>query len=373
MTNTYNYRLSDDMGYTRCRGGTSPMKVYSDIIQFRGNHYDFGYEQGIKLKNSILMDNRFRTFSGKKSRRFTVDPVKFKQVIHTFSPHIALEIQGLQDALQLDDLTAIEQFGGYFTEYGKSGCSIYTDQTYMVRNYDNAPDTYEGRIVLYQPTDVGYATIGPTMQITGRTDGMNEKGLSMGYNFVNRKQSEDGFVCNMIGRLILEQCATVDEAITLIKQIPHRNSFTYVLSDPTQAGAIVEASPRNIAIRHGNICTNHFDILTEENRYRMDDSFRRIIIMNEAKENIVQPMDAYHLMNDLDKGIFATKYGAWSGTLHTALYETNKRLAGFTIGANKLPYMIDFGKWVTGENIYVKRINGQINASIPFAHMQQIK
>ena len=33
-------------------------QIYSDIIQFRGSHYDFGYMQGEKIKNSLTVINR---------------------------------------------------------------------------------------------------------------------------------------------------------------------------------------------------------------------------------------------------------------------------------------------------------------------------
>src|SRR5699024_7458937 len=135
------------------------------------------------------------------------------------------------DALHKPIEDAIREFGGYYLEYGRSGCSILAQDNYMVRNYDNNPLSYEGRFLLYSPTDRGYATIGPSMQITGRTDGMNEKGLVLGYNFINRRQSKDGFMCNMISRIVLETCASVQDAVDLLKDIPHRHSFNYMLLD----------------------------------------------------------------------------------------------------------------------------------------------
>src|SRR5699024_11315918 len=94
-----------------------------------------------------------------------------------YMPSMLEELRCLADSLGWTMEKTLTEFGGYYVEYERSGCSILTDPTFMVRNYDSHPAYYEGRYVIYQPTDGGYATIGPSMQITGRTDGMNEKGL----------------------------------------------------------------------------------------------------------------------------------------------------------------------------------------------------
>src|SRR5699024_8784527 len=145
-------------------------------------------------------------------------------------------------------------------------------------------------------------------------DGINEKGLIMGYNFINRRQSEDGFLCNMIGRLILELCANIDEAISLLKEIPHRHSFSYVLLVESGITKVVEASPRNVQVREANVCTNHFENLTKENRYRMDDSIRRKNEMLHKQPSLGHSFDAFKMMNDPEQNVFSSTYDAWSGT-----------------------------------------------------------
>jgi predicted choloylglycine hydrolase len=102
------------------------------------------------------------------SMNFRIDEIKVKKMILAFAPGIWDELNGLSDSLQLRMTDTIIQFGGYYLEYGKSGCSIFTNTDFLMRNYNNDPFSYEGRYVLYQPIDQGYATIGPTMQITGR-------------------------------------------------------------------------------------------------------------------------------------------------------------------------------------------------------------
>lgn len=346
--------------------------VYTDVLQFRGSHYDFGKMQGEMLKENILLENRKKQWFSRPTHRFHIDVNEFKQIMDYFSPLIYEEIIGLRDALEMSMEEAIRFFGGYYLEHIRSGCSIYTTAEYMVRNYDNDPLTYEGRFILYEPTDGAYASAGPSMQITGRMDGMNEHGLIMGYNFINTKQSADGFICNMIGRILLETCQTIDNAIQLLKEIPHRHSFSYPLLDRSGRSVVVEASPRNVVVHQSNYCTNHFEKLTEENRYRMEDSLRRQAEMKKQETMVIHPLDAFKMMNDPSRGIFSKNYGAWSGTLYTAIYFPQDLQIGFALGENRLPYMFKFRDWLAGEGFRVRKINGKIDTKIPFAHMVKL-
>src|SRR5690625_1797547 len=339
---------------------------YSDVIQFKGNHYDFGYMQGELLKDSPLLYHRAKQRASGRKHQFNINAQEAIDLFSNFIPRMLDELKGLADSLNWTMEEALTEFGGYYVEYEKSGCSILTGSEFMVRNYDSHPAYYEGRYVMYQPTDNGYATVGPSMQITGRTDGMNEKGLAMGYNFVNRRQSDDGFVCNMIGRIILESCETVADAIDLLREIPHRHSFSYVLLDLEGETYIVEASPRKVIAHQGFVCTNHFYRLTDENRYRMGDSKARERIINSKSAESQQMLDAFHLLNNDKNGVYSHNYGAFNGTLHTAVYSPQSMKIGIALGMQKYPLMFDFQQLFDQENIRVKRIRGAIKYKHPF-------
>ncbi|TXL66533.1 linear amide C-N hydrolase [Cerasibacillus terrae] len=347
-------------------------QVYSDIIQFRGTHFDFGYKQGELLRDSFILPNRRKQWKSQYKRHFIVDLPKVKYMFLTFAPTIWEELRGLATALHYDMETTIREFGGYYLEYGQSGCSIFTNADYMMRNYDNAPASYEGRYVLFQPTDGGYATIGPSMQITGRTDGMNEKGLTMGYNFTNRVKSNDGFVCNMIGRIILQTCATIDDAVNLLEQIPHRHAFSYVLLDKSRDSVIVEASSRQVKVRQSSICTNHFKILTEENRSRLHDSLKREQALKRSQPQVTDEYAAFQLLNSSTHGVYSNKYGAWAGTLHTAGYFPNEMSTWFALGGDRKPLILSFENWLEGNDLPIKQIKGWIDSKEVFVNMEEI-
>ncbi|KHD86817.1 acyl-CoA--6-aminopenicillanic acid acyltransferase [Bacillus ginsengihumi] len=345
-------------------------QIYSDIIQFRGTHYDFGYMQGQRLLNSLSVKNREQQWRVRKPR-FLISTDETCRAIMKFAPGVWEELEGLQAALKWPIELILKEFGGYRLDYGRSGCSILTGDNFLIRNYDYHPKTYEGRYVLFQPSDQGYAIVGPTQRVTGRMDGMNEKGLAIGYNFMNRKQPGDGFICCMIGRLILEACADVEEAVAMLKEIPHRHSFSYVVYDQQSTTYIVETTPRGVEVRQGNACTNHFEIMKHENRHHLEDSKRRLSILQTRQHTIQQAYDAFRLFNDTDKGIFSTLYGSWAGTIHTSAYLPQQLEVWFALGGNQEPIRVDFAKWLKGQNVSLKKMVGVVDTDISFLHMDE--
>ena len=201
---------------------------------------------------------------------------------------------------------------------------------------------------------------------------MNDKGLAKGYNFINRRNSADGFICNMVGRLILEHCASVEEAIDLLKELPHRRSFSYVLLDRTGRSVVAETSPRDVIVREAAVSTNHFEVLSEENRYQLDDSKRRENALLKHAASFNDAYAAFRLLNDSKQGVFSTKYSTASGTLHTASYFPDSLEVGFAIGPDRLPLLFDFQKWLQGDRLLAKRINGRIDTQFPFPFLDDM-
>ncbi|WEG14839.1 C45 family autoproteolytic acyltransferase/hydrolase [Pullulanibacillus sp. KACC 23026] len=346
-------------------------KIATDVLQFRGSHYDFGLKQGEMIRESILIRNRERQWKVRKPL-FRIDVEETKDVYRNLAPFIWEELMGLQEALKWGMERTLLEFAGYRLNVTPSGCSIYAGENYLIRNYDYHPKTYDGRYMVYQPTDGGYATIGVSHKITGRSDGMNEKGLTMGYTFVNRKRPGIGILCYMIGRLVLELCANAEEAVDLLKEIPHRGSFSYVLYDKTsERPYIVEASPRRVEVRRDYSCTNHFKIQKEENRHCLEDSNKRLALMNDHSMQDLNESEAFQLLNTKDKGVFSDLYGSWAGTIHTAAYFPRELRAWFALGGDQEPKQFDFLKWLTGENFSVDQIVGQVNTEIPFLNMEK--
>lgn len=343
-------------------------QVKSDIMTFRGSHFDLGVSTAQWLKQTPLLQNREREWK-KRMPRFDIDVNETYQVFQTYAPEIWEELMGMQEVLNLPTKQMILNFAHYrFTDLKESGCTVFQGKDFMVRNYDYHPATYDGRYLLFQPNDGGLAQIGPTSRVTGRMDGMNEAGLTMGYNFMHRKHPANGFVCYMIGRLVLEYCKDVDEAVSFLKELPHRSSFSYILMDRKLNHAIVEVTPRSFDVRYDKVCTNHFEILTHENRNYTKESRERLERTVSQTSQSLDKHTAFKLFNDPKFEIYSKLFRSWSGTIHTSMYEPQNLTAWMTLGENQAPTSINFQSWLDGNELTIQQFNGQIDTNLTFAN-----
>jgi predicted choloylglycine hydrolase len=339
------------------------MDIQIKLSEFRGDHYHYGFAQGEDLTHTPYMDNR--SFEWVKRRpKFQLDYNETKNLYSHFAPHIWEELMGLQDSLKITDQDVLLNLAHYRISPKNSGCSVYLDDHHFIRNYDYHPNTYDGMYKLFQP-DHGYAHIGPASRVTGRMDGMNEHGLVVAYNFMNRKAPFDGFTCFIISRFILELCKTADEARQLLKELPHRGGFSYIIQDQNNHSFIAEASSRNVVFRNDHICTNHYLEMVEENRRYVKESQERLDIVSQIQSP--SKSELLNLFTDKDSGLYVDNYKSWSGTIHTSYYDKAQLTTDIRIGNGSFNHF-DFAAWLRGEPLETDHINSTIDTDIKFTN-----
>ncbi|GGJ81820.1 hypothetical protein GCM10007063_00310 [Lentibacillus kapialis] len=173
----------------------------------------------------------------------------------------------------------------------------------------------------------------------------------------------------MIGRMILETCASVDDAIQLLKELPHRGSFSYVVLDRNEKTYVIEASPRGVLVRQSHVCTNHFELLQHENRHHLDDSRRRMQTIDRESHKHLSAQDAFRLLNDKNRGVFSGLYKSWAGTIHTSAYFPKDLKAWFALGGDQEPIEFNFAGWLKGEDIAAEPIHGELDTKMGIANM----
>ncbi|MFI8687328.1 C45 family autoproteolytic acyltransferase/hydolase [Rossellomorea sp. NPDC077527] len=349
-------------------------KVVLDVLQSRGTYYDIGLQLGNALRESPLYAHHLNR-RRKSLRDYKVDINEVKRIFSKFAPGLWDELKGLSDGLQWSLEETVHEYSGFQQEWIHSGCSSLAKDGIYVRNYDYHPRTYEGRLLLVKPED-GYASIGFSGRGIGRIDGLNEKGLAIGFHFVNRLNPGEGFICTTIARILLDTCKNSDEAIDVLRRLPHRHSFNYSLYDRNGKAAVVEASPRGIGVYHASSlsCTNHFQMnhMKQDNRHYVKESVKRLTQLRSGEKKRLTMEGALHLFNHVDSPIFKKAYDSWAGTIHTCVFDCESLLCLIGFGQSAEGVKIDFQNWIKGEDIPIRGISGNFDTREPFLFMDEM-
>lgn len=325
------------------------------VLNFAGTPYDFGVWQGKSINlNAYHFERTYQHINIDKATR----------LIDKFSSDYLKELIGLADGAAISQETAIQLFSGYDTVIPAMGCSTYAASSHYVRNYDFNDMLYDARFIFYKSSS-GYASVGFSQQILGRLDGMNEKGLVIGLHFVNDNYAEEGFLATTICRLVLDQCATAEEAVKLIRKLPHKYCYNYSILDRYGTTVIVEASPDEQIAHYAESlqCTNHFNAETLQswNKEKYEESLNRWQYLQAISKEKRSPIGDYHLFNDEASPLFYKHYEEFFGTLHTVVYCPKNLRVIIGVGGNCKPYEFSLQDWLTGKEALPKTIKGQID------------
>lgn len=328
-----------------------------NVLEFEGSAHEFGVLQGKQLKIGPA-------FEIMKQMQQQVDSDKAIQLLQEISPDFLNELKGLAKGSNFDVETTIQLFSGFNVVMPPMGCSSYAENSYYVRNYDYSDKLYDARFIVYKPIS-GYASVGFSQQILGRLDGMNEKGLVIGLHFVNEKYAGEGFLATTICRLVLDNCATIDEAVELIKKIPHRFCYNFSILDQDGKTAFIEAAPDEQSVHYTSslTCTNHFEsiMLESRNREMLAGSLSRKRYMQTLSKKKMEPMAAYRIFNDEESPLFSKHYEEFFGTLHTIVYCPGDLKVIIGIGGNCEPYVFSIQDWLEGKGGVPEVMEGSIS------------
>ncbi len=202
------------------------------------------------------------------------------------------------------------------------GCSLAalaeSDAVRLVRNYDLSLDLNEGLLLKSEWT--GRPVMGMVEFLWGLSDGINVDGLAVAFAYGGRTEVAPGFGITTILRHVLETCASVDDALNVLRSVPSHMAYNIVLADREGRTAVVELSPGGGMRRvTPTVAANHQHGAGRDAQSAFTGSSARLAHLNRLLDDGIAPAapgDAF-----LEAPLHQQGYAAGFGTLFTAVYD----------------------------------------------------
>lgn len=298
------------------------------------------YERGRSLGTQLKGDDRLIaciTAPVPGMPRLTAAQVKEKAALfEALVPGINDEIKGFADAVGLPFGDAV-----IYTSHLDipGGCShfavLHEDDGKQLlfhgRNYDF--DTSESPVLVTMGETNGFRHTGFACKLFGRFDGINERGLAVttsSADVTHQNPLGNGFVFPLLVRALLERCGTVQEAWTLLRELPYAEYRNLIISDRSGNAMLIEASPEGKSMRQMGpgtgvsfLCSADHFIL--EGRDRIRPVEHSLVRQEKMEQVLAQPVGRKELMNLLETpypgGLAFGYYEGGMGTLWSVLYD----------------------------------------------------
>lgn len=252
--------------------GKESKKEYQ-YVKVSGSAYEVGKQLARSVKgNSSFIQSLTQPFMGQK--RLTKEELqKLQTIFKECCPGINDELHGFADEAGTEYGDVVFYFAYLRPQGGNCSLIAATPEItqdghgLMGRNYEYSLD--ESPILIETKIEHQYRQIGFACQLFGRFDGMNEHGLCIATTagVINPPYTQEGFVFPVIVRAILNQCKTVEEAITLYEKIKVADYRNFMIMDALGNAVLIEAAASEFTvIRAGKnlfdkllYATNHYN------------------------------------------------------------------------------------------------------------------
>lgn len=210
------------------------------------------YEMGLKYGKLLYEKANFHIPEiSKKKMDFGLESY---QDLKSFYPEVIKEIEGFAKGIK-DKPEKLGAFLLSLAVFNPTGqCSVFafknTDSTIIGRNYDMLFDFKKFTESSLIAPKGKYSYISQSDVFIGRSDGINEKGLSVAMSFVNGTETQTGVSFHFIVRKVLEDCENTQQAIELIQKAKISTATNFLIADNKGDIAVVESAPQKSMVRY---------------------------------------------------------------------------------------------------------------------------
>lgn len=356
-------RSEEPKSFPAAKHGKGELKYIEKVpvLIVRGTPEEMGEQFGkLAIANAPDLDGlhqRFLKDTGQE-KRFPLISAMSKVLKPGFPAHHAKEIEAAAKAANREESLLL--FANTLADLTSGlGCSTLivekerskTGSPLFGRNFDWLPTkgiTEHTLVVIYKgegKRTFATITISP---IAGVISGMNDAGLCVTMNEIRVKENKEKSPFNWKGtplmlafRRVLEECATVDEAEKLLREMQRTTTVCMTICDKN-GGKVFEITPKSLEVRTAEngvcCCTNHF----RSEKLCIDNKCWRYAKLSPLQANDSPKLGVKDVFAELDK-VEQGKY-----TLQSMVFEPRERVLHFAYGpgpATKLPPVkLELGK-----------------------------
>lgn len=326
------------------------------FLNLAGSSYDLGCLQGEALRQVPGWVEFLRSAPAVFSPE-TFAPLH--ALFERWCPGVNEEIRGLANVLGIPVEQVIYYAATCLTGSNCSQLAVLPagsadGHVYAARSFDFSDQSNDARFCLTR-VEGKYAHMGCSVMLFGRSEGLNEHGLSVttsaggipvGNNFPGQpKPPVDGLQFWALVRSLLENCRTVEEAIQWAKDFPNASNTILIIADRSGQAARLEFFGTHIAIHRaepgeaGLWAANHYaaaemlplqNIWMENSRVRAE-RMEAFICQNSGKITLRNLREVYS--TPYPQGLSCTFYEEFFGTLHAVIFDLTAGEAWICFGA----------------------------------------